>query len=234
MTSKPVYFTYKFSLQEPVSGARGRATQKGASLLFALLALVALSLAAIGLVRSVNTGTLVLGNLGFKQDTIRSADPATAAAVTWLRNNPLIQNADGASGSGYYASTSALLDVTGRQLTATNRALVNWDGGNCSSAATGTYASCAFVPGSAGTVNGNTAEYIIFRLCSAAGDPTLDTTIICSSPSTSSSASASKKGELNYSEYARFTGAGGPFYRIVVKVSGARGTTSFTETIVHF
>lgn len=234
MTSKPVYFTNKFSLQEPISGARRRATQKGASLLFALLALVALSLAGIALVRSVNTGTLVLGNLGFKQDTTRSADPATAAAVAWLRNNPLIQNADGTAGSGYYASTSAILDVTGRQLTATNRALVNWGGGNCSTATAGTYASCALVPGSAGTVNGNSAEYIIFRLCSAAGDPTLDTSIICSSPSTSSSASASKKGELNYSEYARFTGAGGPFYRIVVKVSGARGTTSFTETIVHF
>ncbi|WP_411884489.1 pilus assembly protein PilX [Polaromonas sp. YR568] len=234
MTSKSLYFTYKFSLQKPVSGARGRANQKGASLLFALLALVALSLAAIGLVRSVNTGTLVLGNLGFKQDATRSADQATAAAVAWLRNNPLIQNADGTAGSGYYASTSAVLDVTGRQLTAANRALVNWGAGNCSTAATGTYASCALVPGSAGTVNGNPAEYIIFRLCSAAGDPSIDTSIICSSPSVSSSASASKKGELNYSEYARFTGAGGPFYRIVVKVSGARGTTSFTETIVHF
>lgn len=234
MTSKPLCFTYKFSLQEAVPGARGRAAQKGASLLFALLALVALSLAAIGLVRSVNTGTLVLGNLGFKQDATRSADQATAAAVAWLRNNPLVQNADGTSGSGYYASTSTVLDVTGRQLTATNRALVNWEGANCSSAASGTYASCALVPGSAGTINGNSAEYIIFRLCSAAGDPTLDPSIICSSPSVSSSASASKKGELNYSEYARFTGAGGPFYRIVVKVSGARGTTSFTETIVHF
>ena len=41
--------------------------QRGMSLVFALLALAALSLAGIALVRSVNTSSLVIGNLGFKQ-----------------------------------------------------------------------------------------------------------------------------------------------------------------------
>ena len=35
-------------------------------------------------------------------------------------------------------------------------------------------------------------------------------------------------------DQARFGGSAGPFYRIVVRVRGARNTTSFTETIVHF
>ncbi|MEO8022838.1 pilus assembly protein PilX [Polaromonas sp.] len=208
--------------------------QAGASLLFALLALVAMSLAAIGLIRSVNTGTLVIGNLGFKQEATRASDQATMAAIAWLRSNPLIQDNNGTAGTGYYASTTDLIDVTGRQLTANTRALVNWGAGGCASATSGTFASCAFVPGSAGTINGNTAEYIIFRLCSAAGDPTLDLTIACVAPVSASSGSSTKKGEVNYADYARFSGAGGPYYRIVVKVSGARDTTSFTETIVHF
>jgi hypothetical protein len=234
MTFKVIFSCLKAKNQFPRSLAIKNGAQRGASLLFALLAIVALSLAAIGLIRSVNTGALVIGNLGFKQDATRASDQATMAAVAWLRNNPLIHDNNGASGSGYYASISDLIDVTGRQLAATNRVLVNWGGSGCASATSGTYASCNFVPGNAGTINGNSAEYIIFRLCSAAGDPTVDLSILCVNPVSSSSSSSTKKGELNYSEYARFSGTGSPYYRIVVKISGARNTTSFTETIVHF
>ena len=42
----------------------------------ALLALAAISLAAVALVRSVHGGSLVIGNIGFKQDTTRAADRA--------------------------------------------------------------------------------------------------------------------------------------------------------------
>ncbi len=48
--------------------------------LFALLALAAMSLAAVALVRSVDGGSLVIGNLGFKQDTTRAADRAAELA----------------------------------------------------------------------------------------------------------------------------------------------------------
>jgi hypothetical protein len=47
--------------------------QRGSALIFALMTLVALMLAAVALVRSVDTSSRVLGNLGFKQE-------ATAAA----------------------------------------------------------------------------------------------------------------------------------------------------------
>ena len=45
---------------------------------------------------------------------------------------------------------------------------------------------------------------------------------------------AAKRGELNYTDSARFAGGSGPYYRIVVRVLGARNTASYTETIVHF
>ena len=51
----------------PCRPARRRA-QRGVSLLFALMALAAMLLAAVALVRSVDSGALVLGNLGFKQE----------------------------------------------------------------------------------------------------------------------------------------------------------------------
>ena len=45
-------------------------SQKGVVLFFALIALVAMSLAAAALVRSVDSGVLVAGNLAFKQSAI--------------------------------------------------------------------------------------------------------------------------------------------------------------------
>ena len=50
------------------------------SLLFALLALAAMLLAAVALVRSVDSGALVLGNLGFKQDATSAGDSAAELA----------------------------------------------------------------------------------------------------------------------------------------------------------
>lgn len=48
--------------------------QKGISLFLALIALVVLSLGAISLFRSVDTGSLVSGNITFKQSAIGSSD----------------------------------------------------------------------------------------------------------------------------------------------------------------
>ena len=59
-----------------------RTAQRGVSLLFALMALAAMLLAAVALVRSVDSGALVLGNLGFKQEATRP--PNRAAEVRAL------------------------------------------------------------------------------------------------------------------------------------------------------
>ena len=49
------------------STLRALRRQRGVSLIFALMALAVISLAAVALVRSVDTTSLVIGNLGFKQ-----------------------------------------------------------------------------------------------------------------------------------------------------------------------
>jgi type IV pilus assembly protein PilX len=60
--------------------------QKGMVLFIALIALVAMSLAAAALVRSVDSGVLVAGNLAFKQSAIMSAETGIARAYTYINS----------------------------------------------------------------------------------------------------------------------------------------------------
>lgn len=218
--------------------------QRGSVLLFALITLVALMLATMGLVRSVDTSAMLLGNIGFKQDATSAADRATRQAINWLSDNRAALNIDVIE-SGYYASTQEFetngttakppVDATGKQLYGnTNRQLIDWDKDGCDAAESGSYTGCTIQPASAGTINGNEASYVVFRLCSKTGDYSTDTSISCAKPMTTSSTAASGRGDLNYAEPTRFNSTSGPYYRIVVRVLGARNTASFTETIVHF
>ncbi|MBU1214281.1 MAG: pilus assembly PilX N-terminal domain-containing protein [Gammaproteobacteria bacterium] len=58
--------------------------QRGVVLFFALVALVAMSLAAVALIRSVDTSTIIAGNLAFKQSATNSGDTGIEKAVTWM------------------------------------------------------------------------------------------------------------------------------------------------------
>jgi len=64
---------------------RGRATkQRGVVLFFTLIALVVMSLAAVALIRSVDTSTMIAGNLAFKQSGSSATDTGMEAAIAWL------------------------------------------------------------------------------------------------------------------------------------------------------
>jgi hypothetical protein len=58
--------------------------QRGLVLFFALIALVVMSLAAVALIRSVDTSTMIAGNIAFKQSTTASGDAGIEAAIAWL------------------------------------------------------------------------------------------------------------------------------------------------------
>jgi type II secretory pathway pseudopilin PulG len=214
--------------------------QCGMSLLYAMLTLVVLSFAAVALVRSVDTGTLVLGNLGFKQDATAAGDQATRVALQWLNDNPSLLNADSPA-NGYYASSLGNLDVTGSQSKLNTRALINWNNDGCAYASADSYVSggCVTVPNSTPVlVGGNTARYVILRLCSDIGAPDTTTasggTNTCLKTTSSATSSGGENGLLDY-KHQRIPPSGASLnYRIVVQVQGARNTTSYTETIVHF
>lgn len=219
-------------------------SQRGVTLLFALITLVALLLATLALIRSVDTSTVLMGNIGFKQDATASADQATRQAIDWLKANNTVLNTDKAT-EGYYASTRELnsdgsarapVDATGQQLAGTSaRQLVDWAGDGCASLSS--FAYCDIKPVAAAAVSGNpnSASYVVFRLCSLTGDYTSATYAgTCAKPLQNSVSTASVRGSIDYTNPYRLTGGSSPYFRVVVRVQGARNTTSYTETIVHF
>lgn len=206
--------------------------QRGISLVVVLIALVMLSLAALALVRSVDTGLLIVGNLGFKQAATTVADSSVETAITWIQaNNTGTTLFNDNTAAGYYATSLDTLDVTGKS-SATSRAVVDWDTNGCASIS-GSYTNC-LTPASAATANGYTTNYLISRMCRTTGDPNLTTNSCAKQMVTSTTSTAPKRGEIKYGDDKRFTPTAGPYYRIVVHTRGPRNTVSYTETYVHF
>jgi Tfp pilus assembly protein PilX len=209
-----------------------RLAQAGISLVVTLVALVLLSLAAVALMRNVDTTNLVAGNLAFKQATTSAADLGTESAISWLQtNNTGLTLHDDSVNSGYYATSLTNLDVSGKSANAA-RALADWNGDNCAYASGGSYATCVRTS-SAIASNGSTTRYLITRMCKTTGDPNAAGNG-CARPVANSAGSSPKRGELKYGEDKRFATQSGPYFRIVVRAEGPRNTVSYTESYVHF
>ena len=237
----------KTSLAHPgLTPPKGRKQQAGASLLFALITLVALGLAAAALVRSVDTGAVVMGNLGAKKATAAAADRATQRAIKFLVSDMTAAGRlNDLANQGYYATSKETYDITGADRPAdTSRQLVNWD----------VDGSCGYAKPAGGTLVGNCdtstrpsdkfwvdedarleARWLITRLCTTAGKD-------ATSKSDNNCAVALKAGlEKDPGKNAVSMGSGSgfekanqqPFYRIIVRVTGPRNAVTFTETIVN-
>lgn len=206
----------------------GKHKQKGVVLFIALIALVAMTLAAIALVRSVDTGNVVAGNLAFKQGATLAGDTSTetalavlvpiSATATAYTDNPAL---------GYYATSQDNLDLTGN-LNDETKARVDWYYNGC----TGTAQSACIVPAPAINVgNGYTASYIIHRLCLSSGDP--NSAINSCATYKAASSTSPNRGEIKYGA-GRIEPLPTSYYRITSRITGPRNTVSFIETIVHF
>jgi len=216
----------------PVVSPRGA---RGVSLIFSLMGLVILALAAVALVRSVDTGTLVLGNLGFKQDATASSDQGAEQAITWLTSNingAVLDNSVAAQ--GYSAMSVDRLDPTGNNASVSARAVIDWNADGCSSYPSGSYTGGCLQPVAGANVNGNPTQYFITRLCPGTG-PANFSGNDCSAPLNTDGQSNSR-GRFDYRRYERFTpnGGGGAYFRIIVRTVGGKNSVTFTETIVHF
>lgn len=202
--------------------------QAGVVLFIALIALVAMTLAAIALVRSVDTGNVVAGNLAFKQGATAASDTAVETAIAVLaaiadQSASFNDNI----GIGYYATSQTDLDMTGSK-NLSSMARVDWDDNNCS----GTSQSACIDASTQITLgNGYTARYIIHRLCSAAGDPGTTSCATYVPPATAALGGA--KGAIIQGG-GKLAAPPVGYYRITTRVSGPRNTTSFVETVVHF
>jgi hypothetical protein len=185
-------------------------------------------------VRTVGTGSLVVGNLGFKMDATGTGDLGAERAITWLNANSAGGGLDAdVLASGYYAASHDALDPTSQRTTQNPREVVDWVGDGCATVS-GAFTSC-LSPTAVTTIGQNSVSWVITRLCSTAGSITTTPGISCGTSLASGTVDDANSSALDYSS------AGGlgvttsaPYYRVIVRTVGARNTVSFTETIVHF
>jgi Tfp pilus assembly protein PilX len=200
----------------------------------ALIVLVAMTLAGIALIRSVDTTTLIAGNLGFQQSAMHSGDIGAESAIAWLQNN---QNTTDASGlptlqadhshSGYISEGLGAGYNPGPSQT--------WDQywtTVLDTSPVSTPVSSAVNSGSVWTlptdpVTGNTISYVIHRLCQNAGDPTSPSTGCAVSQASVVSTGSSKGTGVIGLQYANQY-----YYRITTRITGPRSTVSYVQTIV--
>jgi len=198
-----------------------RSSQRGVVLLIALIVLVAMTLAGLGIIRSLDTGTLVAGNIGFRQAALASTDAGAEAAMRWLEANASGTNFD-LPASGYYATRMDSLDVTGNRSTSTIDG-VDWDGTN---------SAIPVKPVHVGLdAAGNDIFYIINRLCTSAGDPSEVATGGQDCTQTTGSGLSSSHGVPDASKIG-FPNQPNPYYRITVRANGPKNSVSYTQAYV--
>jgi type IV pilus assembly protein PilX len=186
--------------------------QQGVVLFIALIALVVMSLAAVALIRSVDTNTMIAGNLAAKQLATTSADSGLETAIAWLDANVASLEADSAT-NGYYATqtgnpTAFVWDASDSR--PANDASVNID-------ASGTDKS------------GNTIRYVIQRMCRTAGAPSSGGCLF-GAPVVGSNSQGVRPAPL---AGAATSTAQSPMYRITARVTSAKNTTSYIQAFVY-
>lgn len=143
------------------------AKQRGVTLLITLIVLVAMTLAAISLMRSVDTTNVIAGNLAFRQSTISESDAGIEAAIAWL------EQSQSANPNNLYTANKAAGYIASQQVPPTG--LQGWDWW-WNQTALGTI---GVVP-TTDPITGNTVSYAIERLCNIPGNPVTNPNVFCS------------------------------------------------------
>lgn len=188
-----------------------RAKQAGVTLVITLIVLVAMTLATIALMRSVDTTNIIAGNLAFQRATSLAADAGTEEAIrvalVFLNTSGQLATANCTSGLGYNNIYEPNLEPP-----APGATWETWWNGLAARGCPKAMPTDAL---------GITVSYIIERLCNAAAE-------CLTSPPTSSSCQGGNLGasgtlcpELKYQ-----------YYRITSRSEGPRNTVSYVQTII--
>jgi type IV pilus assembly protein PilX len=227
-----------FSFARPTVARIPMRRQRGVVLMIALIALVAMTLAGLALVRSIDTGLAIAGNVAFKQTTTAVADIATDKATEWLKANtsPASYLFADKSVLGYYADWKTGCDMTGNKTPTLATDDVVW----------GTGTGCgvkAVSVAAADLPSGYSATYVITRMCTCDGAPGANICTVNSVPNMANiCAGVATQGPFHgipTYDYKAATGTewsqvatGSPYYRVVARIVGPRNTMSFIETVV--
>jgi len=195
-------------------------SQRGAILFIALIVLVAMSLAGIALMRSVDTNVLIAGNLAFRQGATAGGDWGVEDARAWIAGNAAILNDDMPAGASFYlANWQQNLDLIGNNpdpLVAD----YNWSSGN---------------PRDLGFDSaGNQVMYVIHRLCDTAGAPNV---VQCVKSSLSGAGGgvpcAGCSNTIQPVGGGNVPPGASVLYRVTVRIAGPRNTVSFVQAVLN-
>ena len=199
-------------MQDRTSAPRA---QSGVVLIVALIILIAMTIAGIAMIRSVDLTNIIACNLAFKQAATHSGDTGVETAFAFLvdpnnMTDPLFFHTDKAN-QGYSAN--------GNDASRSPAAEQTWE------------AYWATLPANrirtlAPDASGNTVSYIIDRLCASAGNPSAGANCSASTVSSVASGSGEEGGEK------AITSPSAIYYRITVRIAGPRNTVSFVQSTV--
>jgi type IV pilus assembly protein PilX len=178
--------------------------QRGITLIIALIALVALTMAGVALVRSVDTGNVIAGNFAFRQASMQATDTGVETAFTQLQT--IANAADTAIANQYYPVMQPL-DANGVPTT------VTWSS----------------VPSTTlGSNNEYTVRYVIERMCTGTSGVVI-TDVVTNCVVDQGQVSGSQKSGAPV-----FSSAGAVNYRVTVRVEGPRNTVAMSQAILAF
>ncbi|MBJ2155879.1 pilus assembly PilX family protein [Variovorax sp. IB41] len=206
-----------------------RSRQRGVVLILALIVLVALTLAAVALTRSVGTSNSIAGNLAFQQAATHSADRGVEAAVKWLEDN--VNEATGCSSGSAVACDQTAKGYLAARTDPDTASKQSW--GEFWTKALITKATPVDISDAS---TGNKVSYIIQRMCETTGEANTSANVCATAPravagscpgGTSCTGGGGRGGTGSNVDSPKQT-----YYRITVIVNGPRNTQSMVQAMV--
>lgn len=207
-----------------------RRESRGVVLFLTIIVLVAMSLAAVALMRGVLTNNRVAGNLAFQQAALHAADVGTETAIAWLEQRarqlvmipgpPESTQPANVLHNHITKSASEPFAYRANRENPDRASNESWDD-FWAAQVTANYVN--ELPPDA---SGNKVSFMIHRLCASAGDPLGGAT--CEAPPQQDTATATSGKRAGV----KLKVPGMIFYRITVRVTGPRNAVSFTQSVV--
>lgn len=197
--------------------------QQGVVLFFALIALLALSLAAAALVRSVDSSVLAAGNLAFKQSAAMSGDIAITSAGKWIASHALSLNANDQT-AGYHASNPQPADANYAVDHIDLKSNAVWTDNTKTEPASGS----GIDANGYDALTGNTTRYVIQRMCKNQGSTSASSCIFGVA-----AAEGGSRGALGYNGAGLTPTGDSPLYRVTARILGPKNTVSYIQSFVY-
>ncbi|HEV8553034.1 MAG TPA: hypothetical protein VGR65_06570 [Casimicrobiaceae bacterium] len=201
----------------------GNSQQRGVVLFIALIVMVAMSLAAIALMRSVDTTSAVIGNLAFRQASILPANYGIEDAAAGLFND--------ANPANLARIADVRVDTPAQNYYATHSQAAGWDDQYGVPQPLQTKAAAAALTRSQADGAGNTITYVIERMCNP-NAPVIPADKSAANTWCDMMPPKQSPGTTINDPMAAILSAQ-PFYRVTVRVDGPQNTVSFAQAMLR-